>query len=183
MTDLWSKGFTPGALIAGPTRESSRQPGECRIAKSLESLLQKTLARLGRFYSIEMAALVRYFDERDNLHITHIYKDHAWHTGLTLIIRNTISTMYQVLAQGFPVADNYPRQISTNIIERKILLSETTRSVLIIPLIYDGRKLGVLTLSSPDEGAFGTYLDGVGEGIVADLATYLNTATYAPRLT
>lgn len=158
--------------------ESAVRTHTVSATKEVTDLFRSTISRLSRFFSIDKASLAQFNFTDHNLHVTHIYKHKRLNKGLTLIVQPTNSAMYQVLMQGYPVADNYPDHMSSHIIERKILLSEATRSLLIIPLTCDCYKLGVLTLSSPDECAFGTYLEGVGEGFVTELATalYINQA-------
>ncbi|MCK5126407.1 MAG: GAF domain-containing protein [candidate division Zixibacteria bacterium] len=179
MADLWNHQCSVESLMNQPTYQKETPYSDTKIdPKGIDTLLRQTIAKLSRFFSIEKASLSHFNPNQNNLHVTHIYKRRRWNTGLTLIIQNNNSNMYQVLMQGYPVADNYPDHISSNIIERKIILSERTKSVLIIPLMYDCQKVGLLTLSSESEGAFGTYIDGLGEGIVAELTAglYINQA-------
>jgi len=136
--------------------------------KVIHRLLKGLISRLNRSYTIEKASLAIYDQENNNLRVTHMLTKGTLKSGLTLTIPNQTSLLYQVLLQGYPVVDNYPELISANIIEQKILLGRRTQSVIVIPLIYDCHKLGVLSLASPDESAFGLYLDGVGEDMVAE---------------
>jgi transcriptional regulator with GAF, ATPase, and Fis domain len=180
MKDLWEDGYGLETVLNLPTFEEStiRPPNETPTREVTEAI-RTTISKLSRFFSIEKASLAYFNFGNQNLHVTHIYKSNRLNKGLTIIVQPENSVMYQVLMQNYPVADNYPDHISTHVIERKILLSDKTKSVLIIPLTYDCYKLGILTLSSQEECAFGTYLEGVGEGPVKDLsaALYINQAT------
>ncbi len=129
-------------------------------------LLRRLLADLSHYYSIEKASLALYEPADGRLYISHLYTDKAVKTGLTLVLPDSDSLLHQILQQGFPVADNYPKQIAAGVVEKKILLGSRTRSVLIVPLIHDGNRLGVLSLASPDDAAFSVYLDGVGESYI-----------------
>lgn len=121
---------------------------------------------LSRHYTIEKASLALHDVDRDCLKITHMLTRGAMKSGLTLTVPKDTSLLHQIFMQGFPVVDNYPELVTRNLIEKKILLASTSRSLLIAPLTYDGTRLGVLSLASPDEGAFGLYLEGVGESLV-----------------
>lgn len=141
--------------------------------RHVSGALNKLLGRLKRFFAVEKASLAFYDSSRKALQVTHMYADGVVHDGLTLSLPEASSAQFQVLAQGFPVADNFPDRISSHIIEKKMLMTPSTRSVLIIPLIRDGLRLGVLSLSSTDDYAFGLYMDGVGQGMVDEFVVEL----------
>ncbi|MCP4567823.1 MAG: hypothetical protein GY841_09625 [FCB group bacterium] len=140
----------------------SRLSGNKEFNISFHQLIEK----LGRFFVIDKASLAFYDDNAKRLRVTHMYDNRSLKTGLTLNFPTKGSMLYQVLAQGFPVADNYPDHISAGIIEKKILLNNATRSVLMVPLLLDSTKLGLLSLASSNENVFGLYLEGVGVGMV-----------------
>jgi transcriptional regulator with GAF, ATPase, and Fis domain len=152
-------------------RPADDRPLTARLTPShghaITRLMRRLIADLERYYPIEKAALAIYDRLRDRLCVSHLHYDGQFKTGLTLALPDRRSLMYQILQQGFPIADNYPQQITAGIVERKIILGERTRSVLIVPLIHDGDYLGVISLASPRESAFSLYLDGVGETMVA----------------
>lgn len=131
------------------------------------------LSRLGRHYTIEKASLALHDVDRDCLKVTHMLTRGTMKSGLTLTVPKDTSLLHQILMQGFPVVDNYPALVTRNLIEKKILLASTSRSLLIAPLTYEGTRLGVLSLASPDEAAFGLYLEGVGEDMVGKFAVDL----------
>jgi len=111
----------------------------------INRLFKNLLARLNRFYTIEKASLALYDHDQDCLHVTHMLSKGGLKSGLTLTIPSRHSLLYQVLRQGYPIVDNYPELMSRNVIEKKILLGPVTRSVAVIPLIYDGVLGGLLT--------------------------------------
>lgn len=139
-------------------------------------LLRRLLADLGHYYPIEKASLALYDPLRDRLCVSHLCLDGKIKTGLTLALPERRSVLYQILQQGFPVADNYPEQVTAGVVEKKILLGSRTKSVLIIPIIHDGNRLGVLSLASQKDAAFSIYLDGVGESLVTRFADALENA-------
>lgn len=141
---------------------------------SISRFLRILLARLNRLYAIEKASLAIFDCDRDCLHITHMLSKGTMKSGLSLTIPNHHSLLYQVLMQGYPIVDNYPELISRNIIERKMLLGPATRSVAVIPLIYEGTRAGLLSLASEDDAAFSAYLEGRGEDAVAAFVSALN---------
>lgn len=140
---------------------------------AITRLMRRLLADLSQYYPIEKASLALYDPSSDRLSVSHLYLDGKFKTGLTLALPDHRSLLYQVLQQGFPIADNYPEQIAAGVVERKILLGSRTKAALIIPLIRDGNRLGVLSLASSKDSAFSIYLDGVGETMVARFAAGL----------
>jgi transcriptional regulator with GAF, ATPase, and Fis domain len=165
----------------GPDRVSDSFTGADTInpsaglsgSRELGALFSKLIGRLGRFYTINKASLSFYDGTTRRLRVTHIYENRSMKAGLALNFSINKSTMYQILVQGYPVADNYPEHFSGNIIEKKILLSTGSRSVLIVPLVLEGVRMGLLSLASVNESAFGLYLEGIGEGMVADFVEKL----------
>jgi hypothetical protein len=142
--------------------------------KSVTRELKKLLARLNRLFTIRKASLACYDGVKDCLRVTHMFSGGTLKSSLALTIPNYKSLLYQVLAQGYPVVDNYPELITSSIIEKKILLGPSTRSILIIPLVHDGDRLGLLSLASPNESEFGLYLEGTGPDIVVEFAAQLS---------
>lgn len=134
----------------------------------LNRAFNRVIGKLGRFYSIDRASLAILNSESSTFRVTHIKDKGSLKKGLALNFAASRTTMFQVLKQGYPVADNFPEQISNNIIEKRILLSSNACSVMMIPLIYDNLRIGVLNLTSIQPSAFGLYLDGIGEGAVAE---------------
>ncbi len=149
-------------------------------SRELGALFSKLINRLGRFYAIDKASLSFYDGTTGRLRVTHIYENRSLKAGLALNFSVKRSTMYQVLMQGYPVSDNYPEHISGNIIEKKILLSSGARSVLIVPLVFEGVRMGLLSLASVNESVFGLYLEGIGEGMVADFVEKLGEMLNSP---
>lgn len=141
--------------------------------KMINRLLKKLIAKMHRFFEIEKASLAIYDADREALRVTHLYSKGALRSSLTLTIPSRSSLLYQVLHQGFPVADNYPELVAENVIEKRLLLTAATKSILVIPLIHDGRRLGLLSLASPRDSVFSVYFEGKGENVVADFVERL----------
>lgn len=149
------------------SKESPNLGNEAGNSRELDRLFRQLINKLRRFYNIGKASLALFESATDRLRVTHIYENGALRKGLTLNFGTHNSVMLQILKQGYPVADNYPEHITANIIEKRILLAPDTRSVLIIPLIAGGNRLGIINLASQQQAGFGLYLEGVGEGIIA----------------
>ncbi len=128
--------------------------------------MRQTLYDLDRFYSIEKASLALFDTVKDRLCITHLYLDGTFKTSITLALPDRRSLLHQIYYQGFPVADNYPSLLAGSVIEKKILTGDEILSVLVVPLVCDGDRLGILSLGSTREAAFSPYLEGLGENIV-----------------
>ena len=134
---------------------------------------RQAISHLGRIFTISKASLALLDSQSRNLQVTHIYDKGLFHSNVTVLIDVKTSMLYQTLMQGFPVVDNYPELLTTNVIERKILLSPGVKSVLVIPLVHDGVPFGILSIASRANCAFGLYLEGAGEPIVAELTEAL----------
>jgi transcriptional regulator with GAF, ATPase, and Fis domain len=141
--------------------------------KMINRHFKTLLSQLGRHYSIEKASLALHDADNNSLRVTHMLTRGIMKSGLTLTIPKDTSLLHQILMQGFPVVDNYPELVTRNLIEKKILLATNSRSLLVTPLTHEGTRLGVLSLASPDETAFGLYLEGVGQDIVGKFASEL----------
>lgn len=139
----------------------------------LNDLLKKLIRKMGRFFPIDKATVTFYDAREEMLRVTQVYENGSIKKGLRLNFPVGNSLMYQVLMHGYPVVDNFPDKLSSNIIERKILLNDMTQSVLVAPLIYNNIKMGLLSLTSQKEYAFGLYLEGVCEGMVEDFGRQL----------
>ncbi len=158
------------ARAARPSIPSLTRDDRTRITR----MMQRAIEDMERHYAVEKASLALYDHTRDKLCITHLYLNGTFKTSLTLILPDQHSLLYQIYDQGFPVADNYPSLLASTVIEKKILMGPNTRSVLIVPLIHEGIRLGVLSLASADSAAFSTYLEGVGEKALICFAAALN---------
>jgi len=158
-------------------RSQQAQPSSIRFTPAngdaITRLMRRLLGELDHYYPIEKASLALYDHAGARLCVSHLYHDGTVKTGLALALPDGRSLLYQILQQGFPVADNYPELIAAGTVEKKILLGSRTKSVLIIPLIHDGDRLGVLSLASPKDSAFSIYLDGAGESTVGRFVTDL----------
>jgi transcriptional regulator with GAF, ATPase, and Fis domain len=141
------------------------------LSQSFSDLIQT----LNRQFSIERAALAICDDRKECLRVTHIYERNAVKSGLTLTIPGPKSTMYHVLKQGFPVADNYPDLFAGNIIEKRIMMTPESKAVLTIPLRVDGHDLGVVNLASREPGAFGLFIEGIAVDPVEQFGAMLYT--------
>jgi hypothetical protein len=134
---------------------------------------RRAIGRLGHLLSVSKASLAILEPHERHLQVAHIYDKGLFHGNVVVLIPTVNSLLYQTLVQGFPVVDNYPELATTNIIEKKILLTAGAKSVLIVPLTHEGHHLGVLSLTSRQSYAFGSYLDGTGQEAVAELAEAL----------
>lgn len=141
--------------------------------KQISTMLFRLIGKLSRFYPIDKGSLAIYDEASNHLHISHIYRNRSISSGMTLTIPVNRGTLHQVLKQGYPVADNFPDCFSESIIEKKLLLSQETMSLLVVPLSANGLRMGLLCLSSPKPSAFGIYLDGVGTAIVESFSDEL----------
>ena len=134
---------------------------------------RRAIGHLGHLFAISKASLAILEPQGRHLQVAHIYDKGLFHSNVIVLIPADNSLLYQTLRQGFPVVDNYPELVTTNVIEKKILLTSTAKSVLIVPLMQDRTHLGLLSLASRSSYAFGSYLDGIGEAIAVELTESL----------
>jgi hypothetical protein len=141
--------------------------------EAIAKMFRRLIARLGRHFPIDRASLALYDPDKNRLCVTHMYAKRTVKAGLTLTIPNRNSILHQILEQGYPIVDHYPELMTSDLIERKLLLGSAARSVLVIPLVSDAVRLGLASLTSSEATAFGLYLEGVGEEIVVQFVERL----------
>lgn len=150
------------SVMAKAWSDDGRLIGKRRV----DSLFGRLMRRLEPLYPINLASLALYDATSRRFQVIHVIDDRGPKTGVALSIATDDSILYQVFCQGFPVVDNTPEQMPASPVERKLLMSPSTRSILMVPLILHDLEMGVLNLSADQENAFHPYLDGVGASIV-----------------
>lgn len=186
----------PDIMAAPPSEETSVSPRTALVPtvgwtadgrligkRRIDSLFERLMCRLEGLYPISKASLALYDPAARRFQVMHVLDRRGLRTGVRLTIATDDSILFQVFCQGFPVVDNTPEQMPASPIERKLLLSEQTRSVLMIPLRLDRQEMGVLALSADQENAFHSYLDGVGTAIVDRFVRLLGSALSATEAT
>jgi transcriptional regulator with GAF, ATPase, and Fis domain len=160
------------SIMAKAWSEDGRLIGKRRV----DSLFGRLMRRLEPLYPINLASLALYDASLRRFQVMHVVDDRGPKTGVALSIATDESILYQVFCQGFPVVDNTPEQMPASPVERKLLISPSTRSILMIPLIHGDLEMGVLSLSADRENAFHPYLDGVGKTIIDRFVRMLGPA-------
>jgi hypothetical protein len=182
MTAMRSTTVRPQEEKRSQTQAPSTRPGawsdDGRLIgkRRIDSLFGRLICRLECLYPISKASLALYDAFSQRFHVVHVMDERGLRTGVRLTIATGNSILYQIFCQGFPVVDNTPEQMPASPIERKLLMSATTRSILMVPLILDDFEMGVLALSADRENAFHPYLDGVGTAIVDRFVRLLGSA-------
>ena len=136
------------------------------VDEAIAKMFRRLIVRLGRLFPIEKASLALYDPDKNRLCVTHMFAKRTVKAGLTLTIPSRNSILYQILEQGYPIVDHYPELMTSDLVERKLLLGSAARSVLVIPLVSGGVRLGLASLTSSESTAFSLYLEGEGEEIV-----------------
>ncbi|MDD4050996.1 MAG: hypothetical protein PHR28_03715 [candidate division Zixibacteria bacterium] len=167
------------SLMAKAWSDDGRLIGKRRI----DSLFGRLMHRLEPLYPIDRASLALYDASSRRFQVIHVKDDRGPMMGMALSIATEDSMLYQVFCQGFPVVDNTPEQMPASPIERKLLMSPSTRSILMIPLILNDLEMGVLNLSADKENAFHPYFDGVGTIIVDRFVRLLGPALVPEEIT
>jgi hypothetical protein len=189
MTALRSPTVQPQEEKQDQTQAPSTRPatwsddGRLIGKRRIDSLFGRLMNRLECLYPISKASLALYDASSQRFHVVHVMDERGLRTGVRLTIATDDSILYQIFCQGFPVVDNTPEQMPAGPIERKLLMSATTRSILMVPLILDGFEMGVLALSADLENAFHPYLDGVGTAVVDRFIRLLSSALLSAETT
>jgi transcriptional regulator with GAF, ATPase, and Fis domain len=167
---------TESARTVSPLVGAWTEEGRLIEKRRIDSLFGRLMCRLEGLYPVNKALLALYDPTARRFQVMHVMDRRGLRTGVRLTIAADDSILFQVFCQGFPVVDNTPEQMPASPIERKLLMSEQTRSVLMVPLYLDDVGLGVLALSADHENAFHPYLDGVGTAVVNRFVRLLGSA-------
>lgn len=167
---------TEPTRVAAPAISAWTEDGRLIGKRRIDSLFGRLMCRLEGLYPISKGSLALYDPAARRFQVMHVLDRRGLWTGVRLTIATDDSILYQVFCQGFPVVDNTPEQMPVSPIERKLLMSEQTRSVLMVPLYRDSQGMGILALSADHENAFHPYLDGVGTAVVDRFVRLLGSA-------
>jgi len=149
-------------------------------ARNINKLFFSFTKKLNRFLPISRAALVIYSERDRNLKVIALKAD-STREGLALSLPRDNSLFYRVFESRAIYTADSPFYFSGNFVERKILVSRETKSILVTPLTTGGKAYGLICLASPRESAFRFYDHSIMEKVfrklgiaVGDLAPLLN---------
>ena len=93
--------------------------------------------------------------------------------GLMLTLPEEKSLLYRVFAENRFYIQHDPQKFDCNFIEQKILKDDTAQSLAILPIGLNGKKYGLVCLSSPDQNAFISFENGQLDEILEDFSNNL----------
>jgi len=117
-------------------------------------LFMKLCAKLDKFFAINRASLALYDDCQDLMKISYIKIGKEFKRGVQINIRASRTFMKKVLDEGIIHVGNF-LQIPCGLeLEQKILIDQKSKSLAIIPLIWEGEKVGTFNVTSKSYFAF-----------------------------
>lgn len=131
-----------------------------RTIESVEdrrSLFLTLTSKLDKFFAIHKASYSVYAQEKNFMRVPVVCQDGEVRTGLVISIAADKSLMHRVLEHGEIYAEDFPKQIAGNIVERKLLLMDDTSSLAVIPLVHGGVGYGTLNFASAAPFAFSIF--------------------------
>lgn len=117
-------------------------------------LFMKLCSKLDKFFAINRASLAIYDEFDDLMKISHIKIDKDYKNGVQINILAPETLMKRVLDDGNIYVRNFFQYIDGLELEKKILLDDSSKSLAIIPLIWEGEKVGTFNLTSKSYLAF-----------------------------
>lgn len=117
-------------------------------------LFMKLCAKLDKFFAINRASLAIYDEYNDQMKISHMKVGKEYKNGVLINIMASKTLMKRVLDDGNIYVRNFFQFIDGLELEKKILLDNSSRSLAIIPLIWEGEKIGTFNLTSKSYLAF-----------------------------
>jgi hypothetical protein len=117
-------------------------------------LFMKLCAKLDKFFAINRASLAFYDKYDDLMKISHIKVGKEYKNGVQINIMASKTLMKRVLDDGNIYVRNFFQFIDGIELEKKILLDNSSRSMALIPLIWEDEKIGTFNLTSKSYLAF-----------------------------
>ena len=165
---LAEKSSEPGEdlMSVGPMESSLNfaERAQASIFKSLKKvinssytryeLFMKLCAKLDKFFAINRASLAIYDKYEDLMKISHIKVGKEYKNGVQINILASKTLMKRVLDDGNIYVRNFFQYIDGLELEKKILLDRSSKSLAIIPLIWEGEMIGTFNLTSRSYLAF-----------------------------
>jgi hypothetical protein len=118
-------------------------------------LFMKLCSKLDKFFAINRASLSIYNKAEDVMKVAHILAGREYRSGVHLNLVASKTLMKSVLESSEIFTSDFPQGIDAPEIEKKILLDRDSKSIAIIPLIYEGELMGTFNMTSRSHFAFG----------------------------
>ena len=125
-----------------------------RKHKNIHQFFFAVTKKLYKIFSISAAILVLHSNRDHSLRVIDIKKAGYSGEALSLILPDKDSLLYSVYRDETIFSESDPDKFNGNFLERKLLLDQTTKSLVICPINDDGRISGLLCLASSLPSAF-----------------------------
>jgi len=150
-------------------------------SESVPKMFHLLTGKLSKFFSISRAVLIA-FSHRENSLKAIAMKDHQIiGDGLALTLPRQDSLLYDVFDNGSVYLENYPGAFDGNFFERKLLLDDDTKSLVIIPLRFEDNIRGLICYSSPIAYAFSMIEEGLLDRVFEKFGASLTKKLPASR--
>lgn len=125
-----------------------------RKHKNIHQLFFAITKRLNKIFSISVAILVSHSNRDHSLKVIDIKKTGYSGEALSLILPDKNSLLYSVYRDETIFSESDPDKFNGNFLEKKLLLDQTTKSLVICPVRDNGQISGLLCLASAMPSAF-----------------------------
>ncbi len=139
-------------------------------AHNVYELFFSFIKKLGRMIPVSRAVLVVKSPRDGRLKVIALKGTRASREGLALSIPQSDSLLDRIFESRATYTAHDPFGFSGNFIERRILLDESTASLMISPLSANGDIFGLIGLASPEEYAFADHREEFLGRVIQKLA-------------
>ncbi len=130
--------------------------------------------KLGKFFSISGAVLIVHSQKDDRLKVIALKGENYTREGLAISLPRSMSLLYDVFAGNEQYIENYPDGFPGNFVERKLILGEDTKSIMIYPTRHEGQPNGLICFASPVPYAFVLLENGNFDEISENIGKVIN---------
>jgi GAF domain-containing protein len=141
---------------------------------NLSDVFAELTRAIQRRYAIEKGVLVLRQEETNHLAAIATWEKGSVRTGLALTLPIE-SSLFEKVARSGQVYGNLPASsFEGNFFEQKLLMNPSSASFILQPLTVRGQVVGLIGFSSQRPEAFSDFVDGMLDGIAAQLAAMVD---------
>jgi transcriptional regulator with GAF, ATPase, and Fis domain len=178
-------GYDRDNRIRGTIESSSRFSSQIQnsIYQSLNKVINsantryelfiKLSTRLDKFFTINRTSLAFYDDDEDMMKIPYMKVEKELRNGVQINLKCHRTIMKKVLDNNTIFVRDFPHLLFGMELEKKILLDDESNSLVVIPLCYNGKKVGTLNLASSSCFVFSLLETNLFEDLFQDIARKL----------
>jgi hypothetical protein len=138
--------------------------------KNHRSLFLHLTNKLDKFFAIHKGSFSIFDPVKNCMRVPVVLQQGDAKSGVVICVPGEKSLMRSVLESGRIYVEDFPKQVVGNIVERKLLLLDETNSLAIVPMSYDGTKLGTLNFASAAPFAFSIFSSHLFDYLFARVA-------------